>query len=162
MDRWEETKGGGGGYSGCGFGGEQYSTSWYHSRQNQSLNWRASPSPRINWGVLMDSEWINWWLSYFGVLTQCAQTTQHTHLHGHHCGAMQMFTPRRSIPLLKKKEECTSCNRPGFIKQLLASLIRRWRAQNSSLERQWSVAQELALDHKCITFSFRHVEGAGR
>lgn len=51
------------------------------------------PYTRINWGVLMDSEWINWWLSYFAVLTQCALTTQHTHVHVHHYGAMQMFTP---------------------------------------------------------------------
>lgn len=79
--------------SGCGFRGQQCSDSCYHSGQNQSLNWRASPSPRINWGVLMDSEWINWWLSYFAVLTQCALTTQHTHLQVHHCGAMQIFTP---------------------------------------------------------------------
>lgn len=49
----------GGGCSGCGFRGEQCSASCYHSGQNQSLNWRASPTPRINWGVLMDSEWIN-------------------------------------------------------------------------------------------------------
>lgn len=49
----------GGGCSGCGFRGEQCSASCYHSGQNRSLNWRASPTPRINWGVLMDSEWIN-------------------------------------------------------------------------------------------------------
>lgn len=83
----------GGGCSGCGFRGQRCSASCYHSGQNRSLNRRASPAPRINWGVLMDSEWINWWLSYFAVLTRCALTTQHTHLHVHRCGAMQMFTP---------------------------------------------------------------------
>lgn len=83
----------GGGCSGCGFRGQRCSVSCYHSGQNRSLNWRASPAPRINWGVLMDSEWINWWLSYFAVLTRCALTAQHTHLHVHRCGAMQMFTP---------------------------------------------------------------------
>lgn len=41
---------------------EQYNTYCYHSGLNRSLNWKASPTPRINWGVLMDSEWINWWL----------------------------------------------------------------------------------------------------
>lgn len=54
--RYEES-GGGWGFSGCG-------STWGAVQclllsQNQSLNWRASPSPRINWGVLMDSEWIN-------------------------------------------------------------------------------------------------------
>lgn len=60
------------------------------------------PAPGINWGVLMDLEWINWWLSYFAVLTQCALTTQHTHLH-EHCGAMQMFTAMSWFAFLCKK-----------------------------------------------------------
>lgn len=94
--------------------GEQCSASCYRSGQNRSLNWRASPPPRINWGVLMDSEWINWWLSHFAVLTQCALMTQHTHVH--HCGAMQMFTPMSWFVLYKGL-----ANQFIFIKQHLVA-----------------------------------------